>query len=271
MPKTVALVVVHGMGDTPPDYHDELEDELADELDDTWNKVVFKPVYYQDVLQASQAAIFKKMRPHIDWKKLRKFLLFGFSDAASLEHKKEGPDSAYTKTQAVIRRALEDVFDAAGGSLPVVLLAQSLGGQVMSNYISDAQKRPKATYGVWSTAPPDPADPKERFARLESLERFYTTGCNIPIFVAGHQQIDPIQRPTTTFKWFNFFDEDDVLGWPLKPLSSSYRKLVTDIDVNAGGGLIGTILKSWNPFSHEQYWEDSEVLDHLADTIRQLA
>ena len=113
--------------------------------------------------------------------------------------------------------------------------------------------------------------PKDNFRRMKSLQRLYTTGCNIPIFVAGHKKIEALKPPPPSFKWYNFFDENDVLGWPLKPLSSSYDQLVEDIPINAGGGVIGTIAKSWNPFSHGQYWTDSEVVGHISSAMKQLA
>ena len=126
---------------------------------------------------------------------------------------------------------------------------------------------------VWSTSRNDEVadgSPRDNFRRMRSLQCLYTTGCNIPIFVAGHKKIEAIKPPAPSFKWHNFFDEDDVLGWPLKPLSPSYDKLVEDISINAGGGVIGTIVKSWNPISHGQYWTDSEVVGHLTSAIKQL-
>ncbi|MGR9101277.1 MAG: hypothetical protein ACU826_11990 [Gammaproteobacteria bacterium] len=83
---------------------------------------------------------------------------------------------------------------------------------------------------------------------MKSLQRLYTTGCNIPIYVSGIKKIVAINPPSPNFKWQNFIDVDDVLGWPLKP-SPSYDHLVIDIPVSAGGGMIGTIVKFWTPFS----------------------
>ncbi|MNG34671.1 hypothetical protein D3C84_1212190 [compost metagenome] len=62
-----------------------------------------------------------------------------------------------------------------------------------------------------------------------------------------------------------------MLGWPLRQLSPSYEQLVEDVEVNAGGGLVGTLIKSWNPLSHEVYWQDAQVLRHIAASIRQLS
>lgn len=275
MSKTIALVTIHGMGDTARDYYTEFYDVIKKSLGkSTWDKLIFKSLYYQDILQGQEETIFNRMRDQIDWMKLRKFLLFGFSDATSLEYKKETTNSPYFLTQQMILQSMDEIFDEAGNKeIPVVVLAQSLGCQVISSYIWDAQQA-IATSGVWSTARNNevaPGTPKDNFRRMKSLQRLYTTGCNIPIFVAGHKKIEAIKPPTNSFKWHNFFDEDDVLGWPLKPLSSSYNQLVEDISINAGGGVMGTIIKSWNPFSHGQYWTDSEVVGHLSSAIKQLA
>ena len=275
MPKTIALLTIHGMGDTPRDYYRALHDRLKKVLGKSnWAKIAFETLYYQDILQANQEAIFNRMRDQIDWMKLRKFLLYGFSDAATLEYKKEADTSPYVRTQEMILKTLDKVWQTAGQQeIPVVLVAQSLGGQVISNYIWDAQQ-PLAAVGVWAAPRNDgvaPGSPQDRFRRLRSLKRLYTTGCNIPLFVSGHQDIIAIQPPTNGFKWHNFFDEDDVLGWPLKPLSPSYEALVEDIAVNAGSGLVGALVKSWNPLSHSQYWTDGEVVGHLAATLKHLA
>jgi hypothetical protein len=276
MPKNLALLTIHGMGDTPPTYHVEIQERLKERLEkNAWSKLIFKPLYYQKILQGSQERVFEATRKQIDWMKLRKFLLYGFSDAASLEHKKELPGSCYEQTQAMILNALDAVFDEAGMKpIPVVILAQSLGCQVMSSYIWDAQQKPNAWAGVWSRPRKDgvaDGSPRDLFRRLKYLECFYTTGCNIPIFVAGHKKIEAFDPPAKSFKWYNFFDEDDVLGWPLKPLGPSYAKLVEDISVNAAGGVLGAIAASWNPVSHGQYWADNEVLNHLVSRLEQLA
>lgn len=275
MPKTLALMTIHGMGDTPRDYYAELFSDLRRKVGPAiWSRVLFKPLYYQDILQGQQAQIYTRMRPHIDWLTLRKFLLYGFSDAASLEYKKDALNSPYYATQKAIFDTLDEVYREAGDrALPVVVLGQSLGCQVISSYLWDAQAAaPEA--GIWRHPPADgvePESPRDDLRRLRTLKRLYTTGCNIPIFVAGHSEILAITPPNDEFRWYNFYDEDDVLGWPLRPLSPSYDALVEDIAVNAGGGALGAILKSWNPFSHGQYWSDGEVLRHLVATLKDLA
>lgn len=275
MSKTLALVTIHGMGDTPPDYDAAFHEHLRKELGkDVWERIATVTLYYQGLLQVNQRSILARMQNQIDWQDLRRFLMYGISDAASLEFKRESPGSPYFQTQTMIRDQLAALFDAVGRQpVPVLLVAHSLGCQVISSYVWDAQqKRPSS--GVWKDAPRDcetRRSPRDRFLRLRTLRRLFTTGCNIPIFVAGHEKIKAIKPPHPEFRWINMFDKDDVLGWPLRPLSPSYHQLVEDVPVNAGGGLLGTLLKSWNPLCHDQYWDDNEVIRPIAGAIRELS
>lgn len=272
MSKTLALITLHGMGDRDDNYHKPFETRIRETLGEAvWQRIVFRSVNYQNILQDPQKAIFDRMEPHVGWKRLRKFLLFGFSDAASLEAGKEKDGSPYARTQERIRQALDEAFDEAGGvAVPVVILAHSLGCQVISNYIWDAEPGRPASVGIWTKASaglPD-GSPRDTFRRLRTLRRLSTIGCNIPIFVAGHATIDAIARPNEGFTWHNHYDVDDPLGWPLKPLSDSYGDLVEDIPVRAGNRFIGWLLKSWNPLSHGDYWTNRTVIADVAEAVK---
>ena len=261
MAKTVAFLSLHGMGDTPEDYHEELRADISNRLGaGAWSKVHFDSIYYQDILQPHQEALFERVKNKIDYKKMRKFLLSGFSDAGGLEYSRQIPDSAYEKSQERIFDALGAAFAALGGIPgPVVFIAQSLGCQVLSNYIWDADRHNDPAgrpHGIWRHAH-DGLDPAELdFRKLKSLRVFVTTGCNIPIFIGGlpYEEIHPFARRNPEFIWENYYDEDDILGWPLQELSDGYRALVKDIPVNVGG-----LFTSWNPLSHTKYWGDKDV------------
>jgi hypothetical protein len=208
------------------------------------------------------------MERHISGKELREFLLFGFSDAASLESSRNEANGVYVQAQLQIIAALRSAYAELGGQPgKVLIVAQSLGGQLLSNYVWDAQH--PGRNGVWrNIADYVTADaPELSFLRLNSLHRLFTTGCNIPIFVAGYGNITPIAPPNPQFRWFNFYDADDVLGWPLQPLSPAYEMLVEDIPSNVGQGIQGW-LTSWNPLSHGNYWSDRGFLEALMIEIR---
>lgn len=280
MPKEIAILTFHGMGKNKRDYADDLKEELADELGKgSWAQVHFEPIFFQDIFQPNQDRVMREMKKEeIDWITLREFLLFGFSDAAGLERKASANNSPYEKVQKKIFKALDCSYFALGSQFkPVIIVAQSLGGQVISNYIWDSQaKNPKQ--GIWKDGQPDnvtKGSPQDRFRRLKSLKFLFTTGCNIPIFLAGFQK-DQIKAISTSgkgynFTWHNYYDRDDVLGWPLKPLNLSYKKAVfEDKEINAGGGFFKSLATGWNPFSHGNYWEDSDFIKPLSKKINSL-
>ena len=264
--KSLVVVPVHGMGETERTYADDLRRGLRDELGaSAWAKIAFRPIYYQDLIQENQARIWDAMKAsaRLSFKPLREFMMYAFSDAASLEHHSDDPNSAYVLAQERIRDTLLAVLESGiAPATPVALLPHSLGGQVLSNYIWDSQK----DQGIWKHKPLQrPAD-EIAFLKLATLRLIVTAGCNIPFFVAGLNVILPIAKPCAEFRWLNFLDKDDVLGWPLRPLSPEYGAIVeADITINSGG-----LLTSWNPMSHTTYWTDSEFIEPAASILRSL-
>lgn len=286
--KTASLITVHGMGRTEKTYADEFFHEVAKRLGGLGDRLHREAVYYQGLLQPNEDRVWRQVGGRLRWDDLRKFVLFGFADAAGLENGKEAPGSVYTQAQVEIARALYSALKATRQG-PVVIIAQSLGGQVISNYFWDAgnfigsqanpARRPR--FGFWENpvdfsadvGSPEPlSDAEVAFLAGAKLRRLVTTGCNIPVFVAAHASTDilPFDRPNADFAWHNYYDKDDVLGWPLAELSDAYGTMVNDHRVNAGSGFVGWILKSWNPASHNEYWGDDEVLDPLVDYLRGL-
>ncbi|MCG2586158.1 hypothetical protein [Massilia sp. TS11] len=287
--KKLALVTIHGMGKTDPHYQKPLEDKLRKKLGAAFGQgILLKPVYYQGILQPNENEIWlRTKKANVNYQALREFILFGFGDAAGLETNKEEDGSVYELAQAAIAAQLLKARDDFGGAnAPVVFITHSLGCQVLSNYIYDAQvaksaengehSAPKA--GVWKSRATIEqhmgrtlSEDDIRFLRAETCAGWVSTGCNIPIFVAAHQQmqIKPIAAPTTGFKWLNIYDPDDALGWPLRPLKGGYEDLVKDIEINAGQGL-DLIIDSWNPLAHNCYWEDDDVVGEICHLIAEI-
>ncbi len=270
MTRKVAFLTIHGMGDTDEYYYKPLKKRLVKSLGDNWDKVSFQSIYYQPLVQDNQEAYFNRVCKKLDWLKMRKFVLYGFSDAGGLEYSRNIPGSVYTKVQETIFEALGKAYNDVGPDGEVVLIAQSLGCQVLSNYIWDAAKpeSQNITHGVWGSDLWRELDQDElNFRRLKSLKVLITTGCNIPIFVAGlnRENITPIAAPNTQFIWENYYDDDDVLGWPLSELSEAYSDIVEDKEINAGG-----VFSRWTPFSHTKYWTDSDVIDPVSAHVKRL-
>ena len=93
--------------------------------------------------------MFRAMRRReIDYIKLRKFLLFGFSDATGLERNAADDGSPYQQAQEKILETLETSASELGNNKkPVIFIAHSLGCHLISNYLWDAQSaNPKQFY-----------------------------------------------------------------------------------------------------------------------------
>ena len=261
--KRIVVLPVHGMGTTDMNYAEELRGHLSKKLGpDLWQNVVFHPIYYQDLVQNNQYTVWNAMdssTSSIEWKRL---MLFSFSDAATLEHQSGSPDSAYVKAQERIRDVMLTVLTTLPGvtsTTPVILLPHSLGAQVLSNYIWDSQH----DQGIWKHKPIDVPPDVASFLKFKTLRHIASAGCNIPLFVAGLPKILPIKKPHPKFTWENYYDPDDTLGWPLKPLGKEYAALVNrDIRMNSGG-----FFTSWTPFSHASYWKDKDFLTPVSKII----
>lgn len=276
--KSKALVTIHGMGETKPDYANKLFQQLKHKLGADENQTYFGSVFYQDLLQYNEERVWQATGFRLRWSKIRRFMLFGFADAAALEHRKEQEHSLYHYAQLKIARSLYLAKQQLQPKGELVMLAHSLGGHVLSCYLWDAQQAKagtKPSAGIWRdirrfqagiSGDVPLSDEDIAFLRGDRLAALVTTGCNIPIFVAAHaiEQIIPFTKPNNTFVWHNYYDKDDVLGWPLADLSEQYANLVNDIEINASGGFWGWLTTSWNPLSHNQYWQESGVINHIA-------
>lgn len=263
---SLGILTLHGMGKTEEGYANDLFDEIDELLgDDLAGHIKTASVFYQGILQDNQSEYLKRVKRRLRWDNLREFLLYGFSDAASLESRKEGVSSPYYQAQEIILNTLKNLYSRLEGpDRRVIVIAQSLGGQVISNYLWDATKDGTVPDGVWSQPQVFESAEEEEFCRGKKTVRLLTTGCNIPIFVAGfnRQDIKPIRKIHPKFEWHNFYDKDDVLGWPLRDLSDDYAQRVKDHSMNAG------LLSGFTPLSHKHYWRDRDFLKPLITHIK---
>jgi hypothetical protein len=254
------------MGKNKPDYFKPLKKKLEKRMEADWDQVSFQVVNYAPILQSPEEKLWSDMAGHpdndLDSTMLRKFFLYGFGDAGSLEHsaQREEGSGRYIRVQKEIQHALATAYRDLKDSekKPVVIIAHSLGCQVISNYIWDAQndqyifENPKIN-----------GEDKLDFVKLKSLRQLMTTGCNIPLFNAGLKKRDCFKQGAD-MKWDNYYDADDVLGWPIRQLGNSYD-FIRDHPINSGG-----FFKSWNPLSHTVYWEDKQVIKPLANKLQAL-
>lgn len=267
MPKKLGVFVIHGMGDQQPNFADDMIAELKERIRDEGgypDEVAFEPAFWADVLSGHQHEMWNKMNDanDLDWSSLRKFVLNSFGDATAYQRAPDEPDDIYAQVHRRILSHLQALRAQLGDAdAPLLVLAHSLGCDMMSNYIYDQQN--PANKPVLGTTP---------FEQMKTLCGLITFGCNIVLFSLAHERYVGIQFPPAGLpaqlaalaEWRNYYDPDDILGWPVKELCPEYEAngKVTDFPINVGG-----LLTSWNPAAHSEYWTDNDLTKPTAKKI----
>ncbi|HBG05307.1 MAG: hypothetical protein A2075_20670 [Geobacteraceae bacterium GWC2_58_44] len=266
MDKKVGVLLVHGMGSVADDFAHDTIQELREKISGKGlnrEDIAWQSVYWAPILSPRETQLWVDLSAEHDlnWAKLRKFFVNAFGSSTAYHSRKECFDDFYGRVHGTVHDSIKELQLKLGGhDKPLVVIAHSLGSVIMSDYIWDRQnKKDEARFGA------------SRFERMETLSGMVTLGSNIPLFTLACDPVTSIKFPPPELpeklkkraKWLNLYDADDVLGWPLKPLSPSYAEAVTeDMEVN-----VGNILTSWNPANHAGYWTDDSVIKPAAYLI----
>lgn len=273
MAARIGALVIHGMGSQDAGFAGGLERAVSMKLGVAAESVAWQPVYWGNVLEPREQELWRAMlgatQPNgsalpLDWRTIREFVVHNFGDA--IAYHRDQSKSAYDDIHNVISLKIGDLQDTLGDpDAPVVVLAHSLGGHMMSNYLWDRQH--------WDSAMADTCRP------LPTLAGMITFGCNIPLFSLSYPVATPITLPgdgvtnpavRAAARWLNFLDRDDVLAWPLRPL---YARNLAELDAPQAGTVariedreinVGSLGTSWNPAAHAAYWTDGDFTSPVA-------
>lgn len=275
MAAKLGVLIIHGIGTQKSDFADGMVNALVEQLGDRGfdrSDVAWQPVHWTPVLEPKQKDLWRRLshNSELGFVTLRQFVINVLGDAIAYQRVPgQGRENVYDSTHRVIHQSVKTLRQQIGGDKPLVILAHSLGCYMISNYIWDRQK------GLGESAYAASA-----FERMETVAGMVTFGCSIPLFMLAYTRIEPIALPSSTLaryfpdgtpaeelrraaRWLNFYSRNDILGYPLRPLSPEYAETVNeDIAINVGG-----LLTSWNPASHTQYWTDSNLTRPVAELI----
>lgn len=266
MPADLGVLVVHGMGAQKADFADGFVREMRRRLEKLGvaaDRIAWRAGWWADLVRDREEKLWRELsRGHdLDFAEIRRFLISHFGDALAYQRVPVPGADVYTLMHARIREHLAALRTEMGGDRPIVMLAHSLGSTIVSNYTWDEQRHP--TPGASAVE------------QMRTLAGIVSVGSNIPLFTLGLPEVVAIRFPgdllaapvAAAAKWLNFFDPDDVLAFPLRPLSPSYAAVVAaDNAINVGG-----LFDSWNPLSHDRYWTDNDFTQPVATLIAQLA
>ncbi len=277
----VAVLVVHGIG-----WHDDgtrrgLVDQALTRLMDPPRNVALLREALGEVIDPSSFVMelanwgkaiepvqerFEQAYADLRWDSGRRIAISALGDAAqysaAVYSKGETSFPTHDRIHGVVAATLSRLADACGPDAPLVVVAHSLGGHIASNHAYDEQKamldgkNDQRHGGIRAVE------------RMATLSAFVTIGCNIPLFVMGVKTPTPIALGGAT--WLNYYDPDDVLGYPLVPLYFPNGKPLgydlRDIAVEVGGIATGR-----TPLSHAYYWDNDVVVKGIADRIEAAA
>lgn len=269
----VAVLVLHGIGNHSPDFADDMIDELKERLGEVAPHFIFQPCMWGGALDARQKKMADVMAPLVDKTRIRRELVLGgFGDLISYL----GSPTGRSEYAEGIHKRVEDGLAHLEAKLrrdgenpettPLVIMGHSLGCYVASNYLWDHQHSEGGTEAV----------ARSPFTACDTMVQFITFGCNLPLTSLAIDELQ-VARPVgkswegcftdqgadlyrASVKWLNFYDPDDILGFPLRPLGGGYEREVRDVEINTGGLLL----------AHTGYWCDNSMTKPVAARLHQL-
>ncbi len=271
--KRLAIAVIHGIGSEKQFYSVELKHRITEEYikggeGRMEEDLLFHEIYWGDLVRDDQSELLDRAdyKNELAYKGIRNLFVDYLS--TSLAYRTKGSSGFYDAVHARIKDSLRG-FAAHRrvdqDSTPLVILAHSFGSVIMSNYIYDMRKRIEEGN----------ADDVSNFESFKTMAGFVTFGSPLavyymqggefgePIAKCGDVLPDDLKKRT---RWYNFYDKDDIVGYPLKGVNAAYKEAVDgDFEINVGGAAT-----SWNPACHNGYWEDKDFYKPVADYLGEL-
>lgn len=258
----VGVLVIHGMGKQPQGFSKVFEQSVRRRLVAEGKHVAWQEARWAHVLDTPENEMIKKLRDQsrVDWLRAREFVISYFADAIAYQRKEVTEDGTTVDNKAKIHECIAKNLVKLRGKVvegsPLIVVAHSMGSVIFSDLTWDRTK-------VGGLA----------FEDMATLGGIITFGSNLPLFTLGLPNVRPIQFPGKKLdealvpkaRWLNFYDPDDVLGYPLVPFYDYPKKVLRDITTNSG-----PFYTSWNPGSHAGYWEDEQVIAETAKLIQDM-
>jgi pimeloyl-ACP methyl ester carboxylesterase len=273
---TLAVLLVHGIGDQRPEWAARIVDRLQSALHRAVQALDpsapadaavarLGAVHWAEVLQERQRLLRAQLdlsplpqwaRPPL-WRldlhtrrwylrqfksRERRFVAEFVGDVIGYP----GPE-AYPQVHATMATALEALAQSLPPSpekIPLTLIGHSLGAVIASDHVYDARKRRSAGAGF-----------HDRF----QLENFFTLGSPQALFSLKYGGAEafktPIRMETPQGRWMNVFDPIDPIAMPLRGLNEAYAQAVAhDVQLNTGRWLD----------AHTRYFDEGRVLTLIA-------
>ena len=142
----LGVLIIRGSGDTGFKRQEKFINKVNRRLTKKGidiSKIVYEYVDWYDPLQSQQDLLLDRMfhQPGLKLKSkiLRKFLLGNISDLINYGGKPNLPTQSYEKTHGLLHVSVKNLQKQVSEDTPLVILASSMGTEIMNNYIWDRQ------------------------------------------------------------------------------------------------------------------------------------
>ncbi|MDM5200414.1 chemotaxis protein [Fictibacillus enclensis] len=274
----LGILILHGIGNQDETYADDFMKALRSHFAKNiaslhpapGSQVEMVPIYWGSVFNEREDELWAKVNKQktLNYSFLRQFVIRFFGDAIAYQ---PSPVSFphlnpnYERVHEAVASGMHKLREKTGDLSPLTVVSHSLGTVIASNYFYDLQylqeKIPDAIKQLKSDNP---------LENGETLANFYTLGTPMPLWSLRYNDFDkPIDVPSPQLKkhfpylsgeWINYYDQDDVIAFPLKSLNEVYNRSVKkDIEVSSGN-----IFTSWSPFSHIFYFKTDKIIKEIA-------
>ncbi|MBR2564800.1 MAG: chemotaxis protein [Paenibacillus sp.] len=270
----IAVMVIHGLGMQKENYADKLITCLSREMDRVMVlpgaadlMLDIEPVFWADVFEEREDVLFQQLvrSQGLNYQTLRRFIIHYLADAVAYQPV-ENQGHNYDAVHRTLNRAMHELSRRNGPEAPLCVVAHSLGAVIASNFFYDLQFPS-------SSRTPYIVDTNSALERGDTLTNFYTFGTTLPLWSLRYDHFSrPIHVPSSTVdryfpglegEWINFYERNDILGYPLRPIDPAYASAVKeDIEVHVGG-----LATSWNPLSHGGYFTSKHMNRRIAQGL----
>ena len=268
--KKLGILLIRGSGSLSHQRQEKFLEKLWPELSKRGinsNEIATQFLEWQAVLEIHQRRLVDRMFEddvRVKSKLIRKLVMLNIADLINYGGRPNNPSDVYTEVHEKINFDIKRLQAKLPENTPIIILASSMGTEVIQNHIWDRQKHRDLFAG------------ESEFECLETLVGMFTMGNNLPLFAAAlpANELCPIRFPGNVLpeelkeraKWANIFDKNDPFGFPIKFINEAYQAAnVEDKEMN-----VGSFLTSWNLISHLEYWTSKKVRRYIADFIAQI-
>ena len=268
--KKLGILIIRGSGSFSHARQEKFLEKLKPELtkrniDHT--EIATQFLEWQTVLEVHQRNLIDRMLKGdspVKARMIRRLVMLNIADLINYGGRPNNPSNVYKEVHEKINFDIRRLQAELPENTPIIILASSMGTEVIQNHIWDRQKRREEF-------------PNEsEFECLETVVGMFTLGNTLPLFAAAlpANELCPIRFPGNTLspelkrlcKWSNIYDKNDPFGFPIKFINEAYQAAhVEDVEMN-----VGSFLTSWNLISHLEYWTSKKVRRYIADFIAEI-